>query len=136
MTLEIRRTVRWGEEDDPTDIVPPFEVTVIVDEDNFTIQDVNGRWIFRAPLELLMVQLCYMEPKLAQWVISPTGPPRTMTVHLPRRGDDVEAWLVTQRDTWNRTGERPEFRAIDGMLDRYRECADYGVALDGERGYP
>lgn len=43
MTLEIRRTVRWGEEDDPTDIVPPFEVTVIVDEDNFTIQDITIR---------------------------------------------------------------------------------------------
>lgn len=57
----------------------------------------------------------------------------------PTRGDDVEAWIKRCRDAWNRTGERPEFRAIDWMLDRYRECADYGLSLrpeDDERGDP
>lgn len=48
--------------------------------------------------------------------------------YQPKRGDDVELWLKRQRDMWNRTGERPEFQAIDTMLDRYRECADYGLS--------
>lgn len=50
----------------------------------------------------------------------------------PVRGDVVEKWLVRQRDRWNRTGERPEFQAIDAMLDRYRECSDYGLTLRPE----
>lgn len=64
---------------------------------------------------------------------------RGVDEHRPRRGDDVEEWLKRRRDAWNRTGERPEFHALDSLLDRYRECADYGLTLrpeDDEQGDP
>lgn len=57
--------------------------------------------------------------------------------HQPERGDDIDAWLRRRRDLWPEGGEG--WRAINGLLDRYRECSDYGLTLraeDDERGDP
>lgn len=59
--------------------------------------------------------------------------------HRPQRGDDVEAWLRRWRDRQLGNGEEAAYLAIDKMLDRYRECADYGLTLrpaDKEAGDP
>ncbi len=64
------------------------------------------------------------------------------TAHMPQRGDDVEAWLERNRDRYSplgSIGSRLQRIAIQGVLDRYRECADYGLALsieDDEAGDP
>lgn len=53
--------------------------------------------------------------------------------HLPRRGSDVEAWLKRRRDEWapNEAGVWPDaHHALDGLLDEYRRCADYGLPLN------
>ncbi len=56
--------------------------------------------------------------------------PPTEAQHRPRRDDDVETWLKRMRD---RNSSHPEYpHAIDGLLDRYRECADYGLTLRPE----
>ncbi len=50
--------------------------------------------------------------------------------HLPQRGDDVEEWLRRMRDRLPpATGRR---YAINALLDRYRECSDYGLTLRPE----
>lgn len=67
--MEIRRTVNTRAEDS---LLPPFEITVIVTEDDFTISDMNGAWIFRAPLDALVLQLCMMESRLAQFIMPPS----------------------------------------------------------------
>jgi hypothetical protein len=68
----------------------------------------------------------------------------------PRREDAVARWLKRMRDHFgaqDRLNEvTPEARelkwrwgAIDGLLDRYRECADLGLSLepeDDEMGMP
>jgi hypothetical protein len=54
------------------------------------------------------------------------------SAHLPRRDDDVARWLKRMRDAWSQGGECSESRAIDTLLDRYRECADYGLTLRPE----
>ena len=58
-----------------------------------------------------------------------TEPRETTEAHQPRRGDDVETWLKRQRD---RSGTRDRWLAVDALLDRYRECADYGLTLRPE----
>jgi hypothetical protein len=57
-----------------------------------------------------------------------------MTVHRPMRGDDVEAWLKRQRDSY----PVAEFgwSVIDRLLDEYRCCADYGHTLEEGCGDP
>lgn len=58
----------------------------------------------------------------------------SVEVHKPRRDDDVEVWIKRWRDT-----QPTSWAAIDDLLDRYRECADYGLTLrpeDDERGDP
>lgn len=62
--------------------------------------------------------------------------------HRPCRDDDIAAWLKRMRDgSDGHPGLGPGIThdAIDGLLDRYRECADYGLTLrpeDDERGDP
>jgi hypothetical protein len=60
--------------------------------------------------------------------------------HVPRRDDDVAAWLKRMRDRWPRGTSGPgPFEAIARVLDRYCECADYGLSLrpeDDEAGDP
>lgn len=49
---------------------------------------------------------------------------------LPARGDAVEAWLKTQRDSFeDHYGRLPAWYAVDGVLDRYRLHADTGTPL-------
>ncbi|MCA1571052.1 MAG: hypothetical protein LC798_12165 [Chloroflexi bacterium] len=52
--------------------------------------------------------------------------------HHPRRDDDVAQWLTRMRDAWSQDGECSESRAIDSLLDRYRECAELGLTLAAE----
>jgi hypothetical protein len=64
-----------------------------------------------------------------------------ITVHQPRRGDDVEAWIKRMRDAVPMGGEEEAWMAggLDRLLDRYRKCADYGLTLrpeDDGRGDP
>lgn len=65
--------------------------------------------------------------------------------HTPRRDDDVAEWLKRKRDDLSPVqmmtggGEitSPVWRAVDDLLNRYRECADYGLSLrpeDDEHG--
>jgi hypothetical protein len=70
--------------------------------------------------------------------------------HRPRRGDDVETWLKRKRDELSAAAqmdfppnviERYDWmaRGANDLLDRYRECADYGLTLrveDDGRGDP
>lgn len=59
----------------------------------------------------------------------------TRVPHAPQRGDDVEAWLRRMRNRfggWVTAAERERFEAVDGLLNRYRECADYGLTLRPE----
>lgn len=58
-------------------------------------------------------------------------PPDDHGVHRPRRGDDVEAWLERARDAYKRVGPT-SWLPLDRLLDRYRECADYGLTLRPE----
>jgi hypothetical protein len=51
--------------------------------------------------------------------------------HRPRRGDDVEVWLTRMRDRLGSQGEQ-QLRALTALLDRYRECSDYGLTLAPE----
>jgi hypothetical protein len=58
------------------------------------------------------------------------------TNHYPRRDDQVAEWLKRMRDKNSYASER---FAINVLLDRYRECADYGLSLseeDDEHGDP
>jgi hypothetical protein len=50
-------------------------------------------------------------------------------IHRPQRDDDVAAWLKRERD---RARGTKDYDPIDGLLDRYRECADYGLTLRPE----
>jgi hypothetical protein len=78
-----------------------------------------------------------------------SGPAREGSVHRPHRGDDVEAWLKRKRDELNAEIERLNAArnseaarmavmrfsgrdALDDLLDRYRECSDYGLSLRAE----
>lgn len=54
-----------------------------------------------------------------------------MGPHRPCRGDDVEVWIKRMRDRIDPNKGRA-FRAIDELLDRYRECSDYGLSLRPE----
>lgn len=62
--------------------------------------------------------------------------------HQPQRGDDVEAWLRRRRNLYAgraTIADGYRFEALDALLDRYRECSDYGLSLereDDERGDP
>lgn len=71
-------------------------------------------------------------------------------VHRPHRDDDVAAWLKRKRDEL-RAASALDFssqekiaydwmaRGVNDLLDRYRECADYGLTLrpeDDHRGDP
>lgn len=49
---------------------------------------------------------------------------------LPARGDAVEAWLKTQRDTHSdRYGVTPAYFILDDLLDQYRLHADTATPL-------
>jgi hypothetical protein len=55
--------------------------------------------------------------------------------HYPRRGDDVEAWLVRMRDNQPlgiSIDDDAPWHALNDLVDRYRECADYGLTLRPE----
>lgn len=57
--------------------------------------------------------------------------------HQPRRDDEVAAWFKRMRDFLPPDSE--QYQAVDRLLDRYRECSDYGLTLlpeDDERGDP
>ena len=49
---------------------------------------------------------------------------------LPQRGDDVEAWLKRQRDSYPKNTR--QWSCIDDLLDNYRLHADTGSHLDEE----
>ncbi|MFJ3043673.1 hypothetical protein [Streptomyces tendae] len=55
----------------------------------------------------------------------------TETAHQPRRGDQFEAWLKTQRNSfgWQGANDRRLYDTLDGILDRYRLYADTGTPL-------
>lgn len=62
-------------------------------------------------------------------------PEQRIPEHQPHRGSDVEAWIKRHRDEHgNLSANYPtdEWRAIDNMLDDYREHADTGTPLDRE----
>lgn len=48
----------------------------------------------------------------------------------PRRGDQSEAWLKTQRDEYE-VESSPQWAALDEVLDTYRLHADTGTPLSG-----
>lgn len=48
-------------------------------------------------------------------------------LHVPRRGDAIEAWLKQKRDEYPPTDE--EWTGLDGLLDDYRLAADTGEVL-------
>lgn len=52
----------------------------------------------------------------------------------PNREDSVARWLVSERDAHHVSSR--EWRVLDGLLDDYREKADYGLALDEPGGDP
>lgn len=52
---------------------------------------------------------------------------RREAAHRPQRGDDVEAWLKRMRDRYPRVST--EWSTANRILDRYRECSDYGLTL-------
>jgi hypothetical protein len=51
--------------------------------------------------------------------------------HQPRRGSDVEAWLMAKRDEQHHY-YGPEWHVIDQLLDEYRLRADIGLMLSEE----
>lgn len=53
--------------------------------------------------------------------------PGVVRDRLPRRGDAVEAWIKRTRDEW---ANGDAYRALDGLLDDYRDHADTGTSLD------
>lgn len=60
--------------------------------------------------------------------------PRTVYGHEPRRGDEVERWLLGWRDSLSDLtyAEREAKATIDDMIDDYRLHADTGTPLDTE----
>lgn len=55
--------------------------------------------------------------------------------HRPFREDDVEAWLKRMRDMQPigvSIDDDASWEAINDLLARYRECADYGLTLRPE----
>ena len=66
--------------------------------------------------------------------------------YKPHRDDDVAAWLKRMRDQYQggwpsgvTLEQRACYEAINEMLNRYRECADYGLTLrpeDDKHGDP
>lgn len=46
---------------------------------------------------------------------------------VPKRGDQVEAWLKSQRDEHHASS--PQWQALDEALDTYRLHADTGTPL-------
>lgn len=67
---------------------------------------------------------------------APATPAPIATEHQACRGDDVEAFIKRQRDEYEPTS--PEWHALDGLLDDYRQCADTGMPLNraAEAGPP
>lgn len=71
-------------------------------------------------------------------------PSSNSTVHQPQRGDDVERWLRRMRSAYDprcsaSRRDRLGWEIIDDLLNRYRECSDYGLTLrpdDDEAGDP
>lgn len=62
---------------------------------------------------------------------------RSIDLVRPTRGDEMELWLKRMRD--KRSANGVAYNTIDQLLDRYRECSDYGLSLrpvDDERGDP
>ena len=56
--------------------------------------------------------------------------------HEPERGSEVEQWIKHRRDSFGATdgGENPpEWRALDDLLDSYREMADAGLSIKEAR---
>jgi hypothetical protein len=51
-------------------------------------------------------------------------------VHYPRRGDAVEAWLRTNRES--QAADSMAWHAIDLMLNDYRLRADYGKSISDD----
>lgn len=49
---------------------------------------------------------------------------------LPRRGDEVEAWIKRCRDECPSDGLAVSWGILNSLLDEYREHADFGVPLD------
>jgi DNA-binding transcriptional MerR regulator len=50
--------------------------------------------------------------------------------HHARRGDDVEVWLKTWRDSYDES--EPSWHALNTLLEDYRLHGDYGKPLDEE----
>ena len=56
--------------------------------------------------------------------------------HAPERGSEVERWIKHWRDNFGATGggeNPPEWRAIDDLLDSYRDMADAGLSIKEAR---
>jgi hypothetical protein len=66
-------------------------------------------------------------------VAAESAPADTGHGTMPRRGDQFEAWLKTQRDRYDRTDQREEssefWHEFDAALDLYRLHADTGTPL-------
>lgn len=56
-----------------------------------------------------------------------------MGQHVPKRGDDIEAWIKQWRDRYDPNGSDRHIDAwiaADDMLDDYRLHADTGMPID------
>lgn len=54
--------------------------------------------------------------------------------YIPRRGDDREARLKEDRDRHLRGSKAWDH--FNRLLNRHRECSDYGIPLDDDGGDP
>lgn len=54
--------------------------------------------------------------------------------HRPHRDDDVATWLERRRDALDprNATDNIAWMTIDRLLERYCECADYGLTLRPE----
>lgn len=64
------------------------------------------------------------------------GQEKSVLKHVPQRGSDVEEYIKTKRDEYDRVNgdsyEHNTWCAFDSLLDDYREHADTGTPLDQE----
>lgn len=97
-------------------------------------QEAHPLLILRTPTDAeaeALGQALDREMRHARITVAPEGMYQ-VEQHRPRRGSDVEAWLKRHRDGWlpSSPSGADVHRALDGLLDEYRDRADYGLPLD------